>query len=35
VAVAPFARGIGFRALVAEWRLPFAGRGPVPPEEPR
>jgi hypothetical protein len=35
VAVAPFARGIGFRALAAEWRLPFAGRGPVPPEEPR
>lgn len=35
LAVAPFARGIGFRALASEWRLPFVGRSPGPPEEPR
>ena len=26
VFASPFARGIGFRALVAEWNLPFFGR---------
>jgi PST family polysaccharide transporter len=33
--VAPFARGIGFRSLVAEWRRPIAGRAGEPPEAPR
>jgi O-antigen/teichoic acid export membrane protein len=29
--VLPFARGIGFRSLAAEFKLPFAGRKPEPP----
>lgn len=31
--VAPFARGIGFRALAKEFKLPFSGRKPDPPGE--
>jgi O-antigen/teichoic acid export membrane protein len=31
--VAPFARGIGFRALAREFKLPFSGRKPDPPGE--
>jgi O-antigen/teichoic acid export membrane protein len=33
--VVPFARGIGFRALLEEWRVPFLGRAGSPPEAPR
>lgn len=35
VAVLPFARGIGFRALASEWNLRLPWRAAGPPQEPR
>jgi hypothetical protein len=29
--VAPFVRGIGFRSLATEFKVPFLGRRPPPP----